>query len=458
MASYSFCFRASTRNEVTAGRLYFRVVHGCESRSVTTSYRIFPEEWDFSGRCLKIPYRQSARGRELSDIESSMMCDMRRMDMVIREFERLGVRYTADELMSRYRSVMTGNTLCTYAEKLASEMELEGSVRTASTYRTAVARFRSFNGGMDLSMDQLSPSLLGSFQQFLRSEGRSPNTISFYMRALRAIYHKSVADGRTMRRSENVFAGVYTGVSTSRKFGLSSEELAVLSALDPTSGSGSVDRRLFPEYLDRALALFLFCYHARGMSFSDVAYLRKSDLTGDRIGYRRHKTGQHIEIKVLPVMRRIIDWFAPHTSGSEYVFPIITDPVKSHLLQYNSGLRLQNQRLNKIAALCGIRKHLSTNSARHSWATVAKGAGLPLAFISEGLGHLNQKTTEIYLSSLERSVLDHASHVVSEAISPGHWSRGASLSITDDVSGLVVATAVTGSGSVDNIRIPLRRV
>jgi site-specific recombinase XerD len=81
-------------------------------------------------------------------------------------------------------------------------------------------------------------------------------------------------------------------------------------------------------------------------------------------------------------------------------------------------LRLQNLRLKRIASLLGIEKRLSTHCARHSWATVARNEGLPLTVISEGLGHGNLKTTEIYLASLERSVLDHASRLVSEAINP----------------------------------------
>jgi integrase len=117
-------------------------------------------------------------------------------------------------------------------------------------------------------------------------------------------------------------------------------------------------------------------------------------------------------------MRRIIDWFAPVTAGSHYLFPIITDPHKDLQLQYTSGLRLQNQRLKKIAALCGIDKKLSTHCSRHSWAAVARGEGLPLGVISKGLGHPDPRSTEAYLASLEQSALDRASRRVSEAINP----------------------------------------
>ena len=436
MASYGFSFRASTRKGGYPGRLYLRAVHRGESRSVTTAYRIFPEEWDAIGRRLLIPYGRSERSRQLAEIESSMLCDLHRMDTVIGKLEKEGF-YTIDELMGRYRAVMTGNTLGTFTDKLATEMEQGGYLRTAKAYRTAAGRLIDFSGNKNLSYEHITPELLGDFQAALKADGRSMNTISCYMRTLRAIYHKAIAEGRIARRGDSLFAGVYTGVSTTRKLALSQNELSTLSAFDPTEADfpGKKKRQELPEHLEQALAMFLFCYHARGMCFIDMANLKKSDMRRDTIRYRRHKTGQAIELQVLPAMRRIIEWFAPLTAGSPYLFPVITDPDNA-LLQYESGLRLQNQRLKKIAALCGIVKRLSTHCARHSWATVAKNAGLPLAVISEGLGHTNQRTTEIYLASLERSILNHASRVVSEAIGAGRQNPKGRYHADDSTGGL----------------------
>jgi integrase len=418
MASYGFFLRPTTHRNGGPGRLYLRIVHGGESRSVTTGYRVFPQEWDSSARRILHPYGRSERGRELYEIESAMMGDIRRMDGVVAGLERSGA-YTVDLLMTRYRALMTGNTLRACAERLAVGLERDGLARTAKSYRSAAARLVAFNGGADPHLDQLSSRLLGDFQYALKSDGLKPNTISFYMRTLRAIYHKSIAEGRTVQRAENIFAGVYTGVAPTRKLALTAAELALLAAHDPTlTGEGAASRDPLPPHLAQALAMFLFCYHARGMCFVDMAHLKKADLRGDTIAYHRHKTGQRIELLVLPAMRRIIDWFAPYVSGSPYLFPVLTSSASDLALQYASGLRLQNHRLKKIAERCGILKKFSTHCARHSWATIAKNANLPLAVISEGLGHSNQQTTEIYLASLERSVLDNASRIVSDAIVP----------------------------------------
>lgn len=46
--------------------------------------------------------------------------------------------------------------------------------------------------------------------------------------------------------------------------------------------------------------------------------------------------------------------------------------------------------------------------ARHSWASIAKDLGIPLNVISEALGHNSAKTTQIYLHSIDRNVIDKA--------------------------------------------------
>lgn len=45
---------------------------------------------------------------------------------------------------------------------------------------------------------------------------------------------------------------------------------------------------------------------------------------------------------------------------------------------------------------------------RHSWASIAKSRNVPISVISEGMGHDSENTTQIYLASLDASVVDKA--------------------------------------------------
>jgi integrase len=55
---------------------------------------------------------------------------------------------------------------------------------------------------------------------------------------------------------------------------------------------------------------------------------------------------------------------------------------------------------------------LTSYVARHSWATIAKDLNVPISVISEGLGHEDIKTTQIYLDSFDDEVLDKANQMI----------------------------------------------
>lgn len=362
MSSFRFYFRPSTRKGDHLGKIYLRVVHGGLSRSITTDYTIGPSEWDpHLGQLRLVGSRE--RKQQLIEYEERMHGDTLRIEGVIRQLERRG-EYSVDDIMARYKRLTTENGVNAYAEQLAAVLEKNGYERTARAYRSAAARISKFKEGGDMNLEQLNSSIVGEFQQALKADGKSMNTISFYMRTLRAIYNKATRDGRIIGCGENPFSDVYTGIEQTPKPALTEDEFSRLLKLNPADGnSGSQE---LPEHLRSALAMFLFCYHSRGMRFVDMAYLEKKDYKEGTIRYRRSKTGQQIEVKVLPIMRRIIDWFAPQVADSKYLFPIITDDHRNPpRLQYESGLRIHNDRLKNIAQLSGINKRLSSNSAQH---------------------------------------------------------------------------------------------
>jgi integrase len=215
------------------------------------------------------------------------------------------------------------------------------------------------------------------------------------------------------------------------------EQLRKLNSLDfsvlldreeagPAVAAGPAAEQAAPlRDLYRSWRYFFFCFHARGMSYVDMAHLRKDNIRHGVISYYRKKTGQKIEITVTPPLQRLIDSFSQEVRHSPYVFPVIRDVGKSSRLQYENGLRLQNRLLKRLAAMAGIGEKLSTHVSRHSWATIGKKQNLPLWVISEGLGHSSEKMTYTYLASFERSTLDKASRKIDLAVS-GFVSKPAS--------------------------------
>lgn len=361
MSSFRFCFRASSRKGEHPGHVYLRVVHAGASRSVTTDYKVLPSEWDDVAGAIRA-VGSAERQKQLAEYSAAMVQDAARMAGVIGALERRG-DFSIDHLMATYRKSAdrdNANTLNAYAEKLAAVMEQSGYERTARAYRSAAAKIAQFHGG-DLQLEQLNAALVGEFEEALTADGKSPNTISFYMRTLRAIYNKAIDDGRVAWQRDKPFSEAHTAPSQAAKpTPLTDDELARLSEFNPATGK--IAREL-PDHLKPALAKFLFSHHSQGMNFVDMAFLKKRDVQTGVIRYRRRRTGRPVEVAISPAMRQIMDWFEPQVAGSEYLFPVITDPEGSPRLQYESGLRRYNDRLKNIAQLLGIEKPLSTTAA-----------------------------------------------------------------------------------------------
>lgn len=81
----------------------------------------------------------------------------------------------------------------------------------------------------------------------------------------------------------------------------------------------NLDLSLLPQ-LDYARDMFMFSFYTRGMSFIDMAFLKKKDLHGGILSYRRKKTGQQLLIKWEKPMQEIVDKYKKreYVSASHY--------------------------------------------------------------------------------------------------------------------------------------------
>ena len=113
-----------------------------------------------------------------------------------------------------------------YAESLADEMQAQGRFKTAQAYRSAVKSLTTCFGREEIALDRIDAASMGSYQTWLLRRGVTFNTVSYYMRILRAIYRRAVRAGLT--RSDDPFREVYTGTGRTRKRAVDAELLSVL--------------------------------------------------------------------------------------------------------------------------------------------------------------------------------------------------------------------------------------
>ncbi len=389
MASIKIKFRPSTV-EGKEGGLYFQIIQNRVIRQMTTDYKIYANEWDVEMETVVV---NGVRANILCSIKERMEWDLSRFERIVRQLEQERRKYTADDVITLFHKVTKETSLFSFMHSLIIQLRQLGKIRTSETYTATLKSFMEFREEQDVPLDGVNSDLMLLYEAHLKAKGVRMNTISFYMRILRAVYNRAVEKELTPQKYP--FRHVYTGVDKTVKRAVPVKVIKALKELDLSMKSS----------LDFARDMFMFSFYTRGMSFVDMAYLKKTDLQNGILTYCRRKTGQQLTVKWEKCMEEIIKKYPSNSSA--YLLPIIKEQGNERK-QYDNALHLVNYRLKDLSGMLKLQRPLTMYVARHSWASAAKVKNVPLSVISEGMGHDSEKTTQIYLASLEASVVDNA--------------------------------------------------
>jgi len=398
MATIKIKFRASSSTE-NEGTLFYRVTHNRIVRQISSGYKVFPQEWNAEKECLVLPVESdSIRRNYLVSLKETLLDDTKQLKSIINRLERSGEVYTADKIVYLFLHPIIGHGFIAFARQEIENLKKIGKKSKVKSYTTTLKSFSRFRNDKELLPEEVNSDIIEAYETYLESVKVCPNTISFYMRNLRAIYNRAVAKELTVQRFP--FKQVYTGIDKTVKRAVSIEVIRQIRDLDLT---------LHP-LMEYARDMFLFSFYTRGMSFVDMAFLLKKDLQNGVLTYRRHKTNQLLFIKWEKQMQEIIDKY--DTSNTNYLLPIIRNKDQNDRKQYENECHRINRNLKKIGKLINLSIPLTTYVARHGWASIAQKEEIPIATISKAMGHDSEKTTRIYLDSLDTSIVDKANSTI----------------------------------------------
>ena len=410
MTSIKVKYRPSTI-EGHDGAIYYQIIHERKVRQLATDYHIYPEEWD-EARSMVAGPQNGIRKALIISIRQRIRWDIERLTKIGRRFDEDGVSYTADDVIEEFRRYSNEYSLFNFMESLILKFKQNGKARTSETYRAAMNSFKKFLtsistegdtiSGTDIMLDCLTSEVMEAYQAWHKTRGNSPNTISFYTRILRAVYHRAVE--QEIIENRNPFRHVYTGISKTIKRAIPLAHIRKIKALD----------LIMTPQLDFGRDMFLMSFYLRGMSFIDMAFLKKADLKNGHLIYRRRKTGQQLVIEWTSEMQAILDKYPDNPT--QYLLPIIrSEGINERWAYRNIGYNI-NHNLKKIAEMISVNIPLTMYVARHSWASAAKAKGIPVSVISEGMGHDSETTTQIYLATLDTSVVDKANAIILKSL------------------------------------------
>ena len=278
--------------------------------------------------------------------------------------------------------------------------------RTSRAYHSTVRSVLSFSLTADIPLKNVfTKSFLADYQAFLRNKGLQLNTISFYMRMLRSLYHQAL-ERDMVRYVPALFNHTYTGYETTVKRAVDPKVILDIDTLDISTA---------PE-LEPVRDFFMLSFYLQGMSFIDLAYLRRNQYNGNSITYHRQKTGSRVTVPVVHQARELINKYIDQSPTEEYLLPIIQDSGIAARTYYETALRRQNRNLKRLMELGNIKEKITTYVARHSWATTAYHTGVNVSLISQGMGHRTETITRIYLAAFSLGVMAEANQLVVAAV------------------------------------------
>ncbi len=394
MASIKVKFRPSTVIGKD-GTLFFQIIHLRQVRQLSTSLHISDSEWNTADASVIMPTVASAkRIKYLSAIKENLKEQNKKLLSIISWLDNKGNSYTAEDVVRAYNTPHAIVGLVSFTRKLIEDLNKIGKKATVKRFDTTLNSLLRYTDGYEVAWNELTSTFILGFEVFLIKRGLCRNSTSFYMRNLRAIVNRATEQDFEVPR--NPFKHVYLGVDKTLKRAVSLDVVRQIRDID-LSGHPS---------LDFARKVFMFAFYTRGMSFVDIAFLKKSDLNNGIITYSRRKTRQQLMVRVEPETWKLIDSFGENKTA--FLLPILNDGIADTQQQYENAYFRINRNLQKVGRILGLETKLTLYVARHAWASIAHSNHVALSTISKAMGHNSEKTTIIYLQSLDTASVDKA--------------------------------------------------
>lgn len=313
----------------------------------------------------------------------------------------------------------SGNVVTFYKEYI-TELRNRDQIGTALNYRLSITSLLLFHDSQGvqevmqrvkasefldeykgkLHFSEINKSWLEDYEAWMFKQRKSPTTISMYLRALRTIFKRAIAEQELEHEIYPFGLKAYiipTGSKTLKA--LDKNELKILLNAKPTTSEQ-----------ERALDFWLLSYLTNGSNMADIASWRWSNIYKEQLSFIRKKTRRTtklkpktIQIELTAWIQRIIDKYGNEDKRKDaLIFDFITINAKNEeqrRTKIQAFTRFVNQHIKTLAESLGIQVP-STNWARHSYVSRMYEAGIPIKDIGEAVGHSKVTTTDNYVHAL----------------------------------------------------------
>ena len=393
--------RTKKKNDTYPVKL--RITHNRDSRKYYTGYNL--TETDFDKVMQKKPRGQHA------ELKSELEALRKHAEGIIKNMKV----FSFDEFYPRYTG-KGGEPAQIYPAftSYIDDLKREERIGTAITYQCAMKSFKEFHPNEKLYFRNVDVAFVRRYANWMRkTKGNSNTTVGIYLRCLRTLYNQAIRSGFVTQESYpfgNSKHGKFQIPSSQNvKKALSIKDIEKIFKYKPRSDREGLYRDIW-----------IFSYLTNGANIKDICLLKYKDINRERIVFRRAKTsGSDKKNKPIVAVKtkeiaKIIERWGNEPKPKNHVFPFLSGGETPEQIKQKTNNLVSNinQSFKRIARDLDIDENISTYTARHSFATILKRSGVPVAYISDALGHADLKTTENYLSGFEYdSMMDIAQNL-----------------------------------------------
>ena len=382
--------------------IYLRITHNRKTAWIPLNVNVTSEEWN--DKLEQIDKKKCKRYDNLDKVNDYLLRKKLDAKSAINELYDSGDAdyLSVADIKKAILNTREIQSFETFTKHIISEMKSANKHGNASIYETVMNFVIKNNGGKDIMFQRINYQFLKQLETSHLAAGNTINSLSVYMRTLRAIYNRAIKEN-VAKKDWYPFDKYSIKNTKTKKRAISKEDIQKIERYKPKKGTQEFHARNY----------FLFSFYMIGLNFSDIAFIKPSNFINGRLEYIRKKTNKNYTLALFDKPQKILDYYQKGKKKNEYIFPIINreDPewIRKDI---KNGLKTFNKYLRKIGEELEIEGELSSYVARHSWATIGKFLNVPIQVISEGLGHDSIQTTQIYLDSFDKNVIDDASRLI----------------------------------------------
>lgn len=375
--------------------LVMRLGHNERTTSIPLGISLVEKDWDAKNRIVRKSYSGLSSVTRLNNLIQKKKSEAMDIIMKLEEDGRLST-LSLTAIRERVSQPNSSKSFFTYANLIIEDLKEANRIGTARSYQGVISILKTYCNEKDLHFQTITYEFLTKFGTLHLSKGNTANGLAVYMRTIRSIYNKAIKAG-VVEKELYPFDDYKIKTVPTEKRALEWDLLKEIINLKLKPGHECFNARNY----------FVASYMMYGMNYTDMAFLKTTDIEDGRLRYRRKKTSKLYDIKITNSLFEILNYYIKLNPDSEYLFPILKR--ENLALQYKDiqwSRKRYNKKLKNLAELCGIDTNLTSYVSRHSFATQAMLQQVPLNAISAMLGHSSLKTTEVYLKSLPANILD----------------------------------------------------